>query len=43
MAVTCARCSMSVDWWVRLRTHPDLRRAARQESTHGLAPHEDPG
>lgn len=24
MAVTCACCSASVDWWVRLRTHPDL-------------------
>ena len=24
MAVTCTCCSMSVDWWVRLRTHPDL-------------------
>lgn len=24
MAVTCACCSMSVDWWVRLRSHPDL-------------------
>ncbi len=24
MAVTCACCSNSVDWWVRLRSHPDL-------------------
>jgi hypothetical protein len=24
MAVTCTCCSMSVDWWVRLRSHPDL-------------------
>ncbi len=24
MAVTCACCSASVDWWVRLRSHPDL-------------------
>jgi hypothetical protein len=24
MAVTCACCSTSVDWWVRLRSHPDL-------------------
>ena len=24
MAVECACCSRSVDWWVRLRTHPDL-------------------
>lgn len=24
MAATCACCSMSVDWWVRLRSHPDL-------------------
>jgi len=24
MAVTCACCSRSVDWWVRLRSHPDL-------------------
>ena len=24
MAVTCACCSMSVDWWVRLRSHPDM-------------------
>lgn len=24
MAVECACCSMSVDWWVRLRSHPDL-------------------
>jgi catechol 2,3-dioxygenase-like lactoylglutathione lyase family enzyme len=24
MAVTCACCSSSVDWWVRLRSHPDL-------------------
>jgi hypothetical protein len=24
MAVTCACCAMSVDWWVRLRSHPDL-------------------
>jgi catechol 2,3-dioxygenase-like lactoylglutathione lyase family enzyme len=23
MAVTCTCCSMSVDWWVRLRSHPD--------------------
>lgn len=24
MAVTCTCCSTSVDWWVRLRSHPDL-------------------
>src|SRR6516162_6064674 len=24
MAVTCACCSMTVDWFVRLRSHPDL-------------------
>jgi uncharacterized glyoxalase superfamily protein PhnB len=24
MAVTCSCCSLSVDWWVRLRSHPDL-------------------
>jgi uncharacterized glyoxalase superfamily protein PhnB len=24
VAVTCTCCSTSVDWWVRLRTHPDL-------------------
>jgi hypothetical protein len=24
MAVVCACCSTSVDWWVRLRSHPDL-------------------
>src|ERR1700729_3174091 len=24
VAVTCACCTMSVDWWVRLRSHPDL-------------------
>jgi hypothetical protein len=24
MAVRCTCCSMSVDWWVRLRSHPDL-------------------
>ncbi len=24
MAVACSCCSISVDWWVRLRTHPDL-------------------
>jgi len=24
MAVTCACCATSVDWWVRLRSHPDL-------------------
>ena len=24
MAATCTCCSMSVDWWVRLRSHPDL-------------------
>ena len=24
MAVTCTCCSKSVDWWVRLRSHPDL-------------------
>lgn len=24
MAVTCTCCSMSVDWWVRLRSHPEL-------------------
>jgi hypothetical protein len=24
MAVVCSCCSMSVDWWVRLRSHPDL-------------------
>src|SRR5580698_5119077 len=24
MAVTCVCCSHSVDWWVRLRSHPDL-------------------
>jgi hypothetical protein len=24
MAVVCTCCSMSVDWWVRLRSHPDL-------------------
>jgi len=24
MAATCACCSMTVDWWVRLRSHPDL-------------------
>ncbi len=24
MAVTCVCCSASVDWWVRLRSHPDL-------------------
>ena len=24
VAVTCSCCSMSVDWWVRLRSHPDL-------------------
>ncbi len=23
MAVTCVCCSSSVDWWVRLRSHPD--------------------
>jgi hypothetical protein len=23
MAVTCTCCAMSVDWWVRLRSHPD--------------------
>ncbi|HWF17299.1 MAG TPA: VOC family protein [Acidimicrobiales bacterium] len=23
MAVTCVCCSNSVDWWVRLRSHPD--------------------
>jgi hypothetical protein len=23
MAETCTCCSMSVDWWVRLRSHPD--------------------
>lgn len=24
VAVTCSCCAMSVDWWVRLRSHPDL-------------------
>jgi len=24
VAVTCVCCSLSVDWWVRLRSHPDL-------------------
>jgi len=24
VAVTCACCSATVDWWVRLRSHPDL-------------------
>jgi catechol 2,3-dioxygenase-like lactoylglutathione lyase family enzyme len=24
MAVNCACCSTSVDWWVRLRSHPDV-------------------
>jgi catechol 2,3-dioxygenase-like lactoylglutathione lyase family enzyme len=24
VAVTCSCCSTSVDWWVRLRSHPDL-------------------
>ena len=24
MAATCVCCSTSVDWWVRLRSHPDL-------------------
>jgi hypothetical protein len=24
MAVTCTCCQTSVDWWVRLRSHPDL-------------------
>ena len=24
MAVMCTCCSASVDWWVRLRSHPDL-------------------
>jgi uncharacterized glyoxalase superfamily protein PhnB len=24
MAVDCTCCSTTVDWWVRLRTHPDL-------------------
>ena len=24
MAVICTCCAMSVDWWVRLRSHPDL-------------------
>jgi hypothetical protein len=24
MAETCVCCSTSVDWWVRLRSHPDL-------------------
>jgi hypothetical protein len=24
MAETCTCCSTSVDWWVRLRSHPDL-------------------
>jgi len=24
MAETCVCCSSSVDWWVRLRSHPDL-------------------
>jgi Glyoxalase/Bleomycin resistance protein/Dioxygenase superfamily len=24
MAVTCTCCSTSVDWWVRLRSHPDM-------------------
>jgi hypothetical protein len=24
MAVTCACCATSVEWWVRLRSHPDL-------------------
>lgn len=24
MAVTCTCCSNPVDWWVRLRSHPDL-------------------
>ena len=24
MAVTCVCCESSVDWWVRLRSHPDL-------------------
>jgi hypothetical protein len=24
VAVTCVCCSTSVDWWVRLRSHPDL-------------------
>jgi catechol 2,3-dioxygenase-like lactoylglutathione lyase family enzyme len=24
MAVTCVCCATSVDWWVRLRSHPDL-------------------
>ena len=24
MAMTCSCCSLSVDWWVRLRSHPDL-------------------
>ncbi len=24
MAVVCACCSTSVDWWVRLRSHPDV-------------------
>ena len=24
MAVMCTCCSMSVDWWVRLRSHPEL-------------------
>jgi uncharacterized glyoxalase superfamily protein PhnB len=24
MAAICACCSTSVDWWVRLRSHPDL-------------------
>ena len=24
MAATCVCCSVSVDWWVRLRSHPEL-------------------
>ena len=24
MAVTCTCCGMSVDWWVRLRSHPEM-------------------
>jgi catechol 2,3-dioxygenase-like lactoylglutathione lyase family enzyme len=24
MAVTCSCCSTSVDWWVRLRSHPEI-------------------
>src|SRR5580658_8569571 len=24
MSAVCSCCAMSVDWWVRLRSHPDL-------------------